>query len=306
MKKRKEVALAMQRAKKMFIPLFIACLLMGIMVLCGCSAPPEESAPEPSKEIPGNEQDEITGETTEEENGSESGEEEKESVEEVESSLMLTYLGQSAFLLENDVSLLMDPYQPNCGTYGKIDLSVDIVTVTHEHSDHNYAQGGGENAVVLKGLTPAGDWQEVDYELEDFHIYTVENTYHGRNLGKNSIFVVETPHLRLAHLGDLGHTLDEKALTEIGDVDILIIPVGGYYTLSPQEALEVIAQLSPAVAIPAHYRTSHNSDTPIGTLEDFLALDISYKVESKGSTLQLTSRDLPQQTEIWTMDYELP
>ncbi len=285
----------MQKAKKISLILITAFLLITI-VISGCSSSPEDIVPDNQVEKPDDENDEAAAE----ENG-----EEPVAVE-TETPLKLTCLGHSTFLIENGTTLLMDPYKPNFGTYGKIGLTADIVAITHEHDDHNYYQGGRENAAVLRGLTAAGDWNQVDHQLEDLRIYTVNNTYHGRNLGKNSIFIIETPHLRIAHLGDLGHTLEDREKADIGKVDILIIPVGGYYTMSPQEALEVIEQLSPSVIIPAHYRTTHNSRSPIGTLDDFLNLDIPYEVVSRGSTLQLTGKDMPQHTEIWTMDYKLP
>ena len=79
----------------------------------------------------------------------------------------------------------------------------------------------------------------------------------GRNLGKNSIFVFETPSLRLVHLGDLGHLLTDDQIGLIGKADVLMIPVGGYYTISPEDALEVIARISPSVVIPIHYPVSY-------------------------------------------------
>ncbi|MGI6005154.1 MAG: MBL fold metallo-hydrolase [Christensenellales bacterium] len=295
----------MREAKRMPAALFMSFLLAAAMALGGCSASPEGITPEPEQTPPQILQDNAADKTTEQ-HTEKPGEAQTQPPEEAESPLKLTYLGHAAFLLEGAVSVLMDSYQPDLGTYGKIELSADIVTVTHEHSDHNYAGGGGEDAVVLKGLTPAGDWNEVDYQLEGLRIYTVGGTLHGRNLGKNGIFVIETPHLRLAHLGDLGHTLDGQALAEIGEVDILIVPVGGYYTMPAEEALEVIGQIAPGAAIPVHYRTPHNTGSPIGTLETFLDLEMPYKVEQKGAALTLTGGDMPPQTEIWTMDYERP
>lgn len=283
------------KKKNIFLLLLITTFLLTTIVLSGCSSPSENAVPDNGAENRKGEKTKIAAEENNEE----------PVAKETETPLKLTYLGHSTFLLENSITLLMDPHIPDFGTYGKINLTADIVTVSHEHDDHNYSQGGGEKAAVLRGLT-GGDWNQVDHQLEDMRIYTVNNTYHGRNLGKNSIFVVETPDLRIVHLGDLGHTLEDSEKSSIGKVDILIIPVGGYYTLSPKEALEVIQQLSPSVVIPAHYKTAHNSNTPIGTLDDFLKLDIPYEVLSKNSTLQLTSKDLPQETEIWAMDYELP
>ena len=282
----------MQKAKKALLFLMIALLLAGI-ALSGCTSPPENAGKVEDDLEPGE-----AGEDTETEAADE---------EEPENPLTLTYLGHATFFLQyNGNSVLIDPYQPDFGSYGKIDLNADAVLISHEHTDHNYTPGGGQGATVLRGLTAAGDWQKVDYRLDELQITSVEGTFHGQNLGKNSVFVLTTPDLRLAYLGDIGHTLQEEEIAQIGNLDVLFIPVGGHYTIPSREALELIAQLSPAIVIPMHYKTAHNPETPIGTLDDFLKLEIPYPVKSQSSTLELTSKIVPTQTEIWTMEYALP
>lgn len=279
----------MRRVK---IPLLLAVLLVvffAVMILSGCSADEKERDDDP------------TGKPDEKKNSEDKRE------DETGPEISLTYYGHATFKLNvSGTIILMDPYQPDFGTYGKIDLTAHAVTISHEHADHNYAGGGGEDAEIMRGLTPQGDWNNVDQRVRDLRIYTVGETLHGRGLGNNSIFVFETTDVRVVHLGDLGHTLDGETVKRIGRVDVLLIPVGGHYTLSLQDALEVVEQLSPALVIPMHYRTGHNANSPIGTLEDFLGLGIPYPVTSKGHTLQLSLKGLPDRTEMWKMDYLLP
>lgn len=227
----------------------------------------------------------------------------------------LNYWGHSAFDLSTyeGTTIQMDPYQPDFGTYGKtISQNPRIITISHEHPGHNYAERGEppfigdppfKKGEILRGLTPDGDWNHIDRQLENTRIYTVAGTFHGRDLenNKNSIFVFETPRLRLAHLGALAHTLDPETIDHMDRVDVLLIPVGGHHTLKYQDILVVIEQLSPRVVIPMHYRTTDNPDSPSGNLTDFLGLDMPYPIRYLQRTIRLTN--LPSQTEIWTMKY---
>ncbi|HHX87926.1 MAG TPA: MBL fold metallo-hydrolase, partial [Firmicutes bacterium] len=157
----------------------------------------------------------------------------------------------------------------------------------------------------------SGEWNRHNLSLPGLQIYNVDS-YHdphdGSKLGKNSIFVLEMekPRLRIVHLGDLGHRLTEEQRAQIGKVDLLMIPVGGYYTLTLEEVLAVIEHLQPRAVIPVHFRTTHNPHTPIGSVEDFICLNLPYQVKYKDSRVCLTSQELPDQTEIWVMEYMLP
>lgn len=236
--------------------------------------------------------------------GEQSSNQEKE---ETTVSLSLTYYGQAAFLIEAEKKILVDPYRPELG-YGKINLPADLVTVSHHHFDHDYAEGG-QGAEALFGLNPAGEWQPVEKEPGFARIYSV-NTYHdsqnGTWLGKNSVFVFEVAGLRLVHTGDLGHPLGENEIEHIGQADLLFIPVGGHYTLPYEAILQVIEGLKPAVVIPMHFRTKYYGDHNLGTLADFLNQDPPYPVCQKSSSITVSKEELPASTEIWTMEFQLP
>lgn len=267
------------------VTLSLGALLMALLLFAGgCAGPPE-----------------IQEETDDE---LKIGEEEKEDA----ASLALTYYGQAAFLMDAaGKKILVDPYRPELG-YGRIDLPVDLVTISHHHFDHDYAEGG-RGAKVLLGLSQDGEWQKVEEDAGFAKIYSV-NTYHdssnGSWLGRNSIFVFEIAGLRLIHAGDLGHPLGLDEIEQIGPADLLFIPVGGHYTLPYEAILEVIEGLKPAAVIPMHYRTTYYGDHNLGTLQDFLNQDLPYPVREKNSSITVNKEELPASTEIWTMEIQLP
>ncbi len=224
--------------------------------------------------------------------------------QEVYEPVTITYLGQSAFLIDYGAKILMDPYSPEIG-FGKLEMEVDLVTVSHHHFDHNYVEGA-QGAVVLYGVDEHGSCNEILHHFAGFNIYTVASCHDGLAgswLGHNSIFVVETYELRLAHLGDLGHPLGEEETELLGEIDLLLIPVGGHYTLSLEEVMKSIEAVSPAIVVPMHYRTEEFPERMLGTLDEFLSLEIPYPVVQKGKTIELTKNEIPGSTEIWVMDY---
>lgn len=193
--------------------------------------------------------------------------------------LTLRWYGQAAVLLTtpDGARVLMDPIPAEVGySLPKEPLEADVVTVSHEHPDHgNVAMARG--AKVLRGLTAGGkEWgAKIDVTEKGVRIRGVP-TFHdaegGAKRGKNMVFVFEAAGKRIVHLGDLGHELTPEQVTAIGPVDVLLVPVGGHFTIGPELAARVVAQLAPRqLVIPIHYRTPAMKDTPLGPVEDFLA-----------------------------------
>jgi L-ascorbate metabolism protein UlaG (beta-lactamase superfamily) len=181
--------------------------------------------------------------------------------------MKIKYLGHSAFLITSDkgVKIITDPYgtSPDL-TYGEIRAAADIVSVSHDHFDHcNVAAVGGNPQVIRRAEVATA---------KDIKFRGI-NSYHddegGRMRGNNIIFCFEVDRLKVCHLGDLGHKLDDKQLKEIGSVDILLIPVGGYYTIDAETATAVCEQLKPRVIIPMHYRTAKGLPAIAG-VDEFL------------------------------------
>jgi L-ascorbate metabolism protein UlaG (beta-lactamase superfamily) len=224
----------------------------------------------------------------------------------------LTYLGQSTFAMSTSTGLkaLIDPQ-----TMYKSEPveGVDVVTVSHEHPDHNSVQLATGNPTIIRGLA-SGEVAKIDQTMKGVHIRTV-GTFHdpqqGGQRGKNAVFVFELPGLKVVHLGDLGHTLDAQQIAAIGPADVLLIPVSGGPTIDPKTAVEVMGQLSAKVVIPMHYGRA----TPagggggrgfsLGTVDEFLkALDANTKVVQEGHTLTLTAGKLPAGRTVMVMKYE--
>jgi L-ascorbate metabolism protein UlaG (beta-lactamase superfamily) len=188
----------------------------------------------------------------------------------------IRWLGQSCFLVTtpDGVRVLMDPVSPSTG-YENPPQTVDVVTISHEHADHNHlalAQGAFS---VLRALAPDGkDWNRARLEIGDARLYSVES-YHdneqGAARGLNGIFVIELPDFKLVHLGDLGHVLDEGQVAPLKGADVLLVPVGGTFTLDAAEAARVVEQVQPrSVVIPMHYRTPLSTNKQLAAADEFL------------------------------------
>ena len=184
-----------------------------------------------------------------------------------EPGITLTWYGQSAFRLDSPggAVAVMDPVPDKLG-YTMPKTKADVVTVSHEHFDHIAVDKATGGPKVLRGLKPGGrGWNTIDETVS-------HDAEQGKQRGLNSVFVVETGGLRIAHLGDLGHLLTEEQLAAIGKVDVVLIPVGGHFTIDASEALQVVDQLKPRrVVIPMHFKTSRMTmKVPIATVEPFL------------------------------------
>lgn len=210
----------------------------------------------------------------------------------------IKYIGHSSFCIRSkDAKIVTDPYDPSIGLkFPKIEA--DIVTISHDHSDHNYPQGiTGEPLII--------DWPG-EYEKKGVRVSGFA-TYHdkkkGAERGHNTIFKIDSEGVSILHCGDLGHTLDDSTLEAIGDIDVLLIPVGGHYTIDAKEAVEVIKQVEPSVIVPMHYRTpAHNEKVfgQVGTLDEFFK---AYGIENPESVDQLNIKkeELGEETKVIVM-----
>ncbi len=158
----------------------------------------------------------------------------------------VTWLGQSCFRLRGrNAAVVTDPYPPALGP--RLKLDGDLVTVSHGHENHSHVQSVKDARVIdgpgeyeVSGITILG--------LPTFHDAST-----GAEHGRNTVFVIELDDVRVCHLGDLGHPLDDRALEVIGNVDVLLVPVGGGCALDGAKAAEVVRQLEPRYVVPMHY-----------------------------------------------------
>lgn len=206
----------------------------------------------------------------------------------------ILYLGHSSFRirarsLSNWVTIITDPYDEKMVglKFPKIALSADIFTTSHNHSDHNAVHVMNVSDNKPKILSGPGE-----YEIQGIMIKGIA-TYHdktsGTERGGNTVFVFDVEGIRIAHLGDLGHKLTEDQLSEIGGVHVLLIPVGGFYTIDPATAIEVINQLEPTIVVPMHYHVEGMSSAfdnlaGLGEFEKALGMEVKRqeKLEIKG------------------------
>jgi L-ascorbate metabolism protein UlaG (beta-lactamase superfamily) len=222
----------------------------------------------------------------------------------------LAWYGHSMFLLQSPggVQILIDPHS-GIG-YPKPALpKVDVVVTSHDHFDHNKVKVAGSGVRVLKGIQD-GDWVNIDETVDDVHIRSIA-TFHddrqGGQRGKNSMLLFEVAGLRLLFAGDLGHVLTGEQVAAAGDVDVLLLPVGGQFTIGPAEATQVVDQLKPRLAVPMHYKTDvvdFSGSDKLQGVEPFLEgktverLDTNFTVIDKAG--------LPEPTTILVMGYQQP
>ncbi len=218
--------------------------------------------------------------------------------------MKITYLGHATFLVESGrTRILIDPYNDKVG-YPVPQVEAAVVLVSHEHGDHTNVGMARGSPRVIRGLGD-GTWRTVKESVDGIAISSVP-TYHdgskGKERGLNTAFILEGEGLRLVHLADLGHPLDDAAAQAIGRPDVLMIPVGGHYTIDANEAHAVIARLKPGIVIPMHYKTEMNPGSPITTLDPFLAPARASK--QAGHTITVEKGNVPRETEVWVMTWK--
>lgn len=168
--------------------------------------------------------------------------------------MKIKWLGHSTFKIKSETTLVIDPHNPEAGGRLPEDLTADTILVTHNHMDHNFTQ-------AVRGIpqvfSQVGDFEAQEYKIKGIASYH-DNTG-GSQRGNNIIYTIKAEGLTICHMGDLGHLLTAGQIEEIGRVDILMIPVGGYYTIDGDEAAQVVKQINPSVVLPMHYKPI-NSD----------------------------------------------
>lgn len=209
--------------------------------------------------------------------------------------MKIEFLGHASFLLTTSAGtrIVTDPFDPGAYPdalkYRQFDGDANIVTVSHEHSDHGAAGIVGGSPIIIKGdgkfkvaeadvsgfRTCAGTTGDHGQNPETAYVeFLGIATYHdddrGAKRGRNTVFVISADGLRIAHMGDLGHVLTADQAAEIGAVDVVMVPVGGYYTIDAAQAWKVVEQLSARIVIPMHY-ANEKCLFPIAGVEDFIA-----------------------------------
>lgn len=178
--------------------------------------------------------------------------------------MRIKYLGHSSFQIKNKtVTVVTDPFDPTTVGLKYPKVEADIITVSHDHKDHNQSQ------LVGKPTNSAGrplvfDFPG-DYEAHGVRVYgyqTFHDSVQGAERGENIMFKVIINNVVLLHCGDLGQIPSRELLDEVADANIILVPVGGHYTLNPQEAKQMVEIIKPEVVIPMHYNLADSAGKP--------------------------------------------
>jgi L-ascorbate metabolism protein UlaG (beta-lactamase superfamily) len=203
----------------------------------------------------------------------------------------ITWLGHSCFKIRGSQAIIVtDPFPPDTGyTLGKI--TADIVTVSHPHPSHSYNEGiSGENHLV-RG--PG------EYEISGvlmLGISTFHDAVKGQARGKNTVYLMEVDGVALCHLGDIGHVLSDGQAEELGNVDILMVPVGGVSTINASMAAETVRKLEPKIVLPMHYKTPRTT-RELEPVDNFLK-EMGVSLAEPRPKLTISKSNLPLSTQV--------
>ncbi|HEY63218.1 MAG TPA: MBL fold metallo-hydrolase [Caldilineae bacterium] len=209
----------------------------------------------------------------------------------------IIWYGHACFRLrEKGITIITDPYDKSLG-YTLPRLRADVVTSSHPAPGHAHVSAIRGDPKVLNG--PG------EYEIRGIFITGIP-TWHAHKRGqpdeRNTVFLFDFNGISVCHLGDLGHVLSEDQVEAIGEVGVLLIPVGGGRTLDASRASEVISQLEPRIVIPMHYKTP-TCACKLDKIDKFLrAMGIS-SVETRDA-LKLSASQLPDETQVVLLDYK--
>ena len=194
--------------------------------------------------------------------------------------MIITPLGHSCFLLQESTgtTVITDPYSSEIGITLPA-VSADVVTVSHQHYDHNNVKAVAGNPMIID----KPGYHDVK-GVQIFGLSTYHDDHDGKHRGMNVIFNIRMDGVNVCHLGDVGHGPSPMMIEAIGPVDILLVPVGGKYTIDAEVAKEYVDRLMPSVIIPMHYKTDDieiDIEGPDPFLDYFDKDDIEYVTDGK-------------------------
>lgn len=208
----------------------------------------------------------------------------------------ITWYGQSCFRLKGkSVTVVTDPFNPEYTGLKFPKLAADIVTVSHEHGDHNNVTAIEGSPFVVRG--PG------EYEVKGVYVVGVE-TWHdasgGKERGENVAYAITIDDVSVCHIGDLGHKFSPEQLEILNGIDMLLVPVGGVYTVDAEKATEIIAQLEPSIVIPMHYQIE-GLKFQLAPVSDFLK-EMGKEEIQPISKLSITREKLPSETQVIVLE----
>ena len=209
--------------------------------------------------------------------------------------MLFKHIGHAEFWMEteNGIRIVTDPYDAGCG-YPVRPVEAEIALVSHHHHDHDAVENLQGNPLVID--------QAGKYTPDEGVKITAVCGYHdevrGEKRGETLMFLIEADGLRIVHLGDLGERLNPEQENELRNPDVLMIPVGGFYTIDGKQAREIAARLNAKVVLPMHYKTDYNADWPITGPEVFLEGYDQKDISEDAEALRVTKEDMMCQPKV--------
>ena len=207
--------------------------------------------------------------------------------------MKIKWLGHSSFVLTESTGtkVLTDPFDPETVGYAAPPQKVDIVTVSHGHADHNFLKGVAEYDTVVDKVGT--------YESDGIHIAGIPSDHDdedGKLRGKNVIFKFGMDGVSVCHMGDIGEPCSPELVERLLPVNVLLIPVGGNYTIDAEQAKEYVDRLMPDIVIPMHYKIKH-CELDIDKVDPFAGMFDNEFVEDDVSELELDRVDFDENSD---------
>lgn len=212
----------------------------------------------------------------------------------------IRYLGQSAFRLSTrGAALVTDPFDEQFIGLKFPKVEADIVTISHDHRDHNNASVIPGSPLVISG---PGEYEVKNVRIQGISAFHDEKK--GSERGKNTIYAIMMEGITIVHCGDLGHKLEEAQAELLPDIDVLLIPTGGFYTIGSSEASEIVTKLEPKIVIPMHYSRPGLASELAKNLEPVDAFFIAMGKEKASPLpkLVVNKTTLPQELEVIVLE----
>lgn len=203
--------------------------------------------------------------------------------------MTIQWLGNSCFKIQTknngeETTIVCDPFHSGDGLKMP-KIQAEIVTMSHNHKDHNDIDSIKGEPFVIN--TPG------EYETKDIMFYGIPSFHDdkkGKERGQNTIFKIISEEMNIVHLGDLGEDLDDDQLERLGNVDVLLIPVGGKYTIDYKKAIDLVTKIEPRIVVPMHYKVT-SEENEIATADDFIKN--CGLIPEKLDKLKIAKKDLP-------------
>ncbi len=207
----------------------------------------------------------------------------------------IRYLGHSCFLIKSKkTKIITDPFDPKMVGINLPRLEADIITISHQHDDHNHLERIKNQPLVID---LPGEYEKNEVFITGYPSFHDDNQ--GKERGENIIFKIEVEGVNILHCGDLGHELSDDLVEQISDIDILLIPTGGYYTIGPEQAVRIVNAIEPKIVVPMHFNHERLNPQVFGKLAP-----VKNFIEKLGLTDEditkkdkLTEKDIPDFSE---------